>query len=193
MHVNPKSIKFVKMTNTALNQILSLSSTADLTLVEDKKLCIEVGSHFYSYSITDQSGKQIHRFACFALGRPVLAEDLKALFDQDAINSTILETIHGDLQAREVMEDDVHQWELFNVYGWLPEIVNTVADQFPQMRHVQFMTTALRSLFKSLSVEKEQLIKLYFYQNEMIAVVLKDSQLQLAQAFHFDTPQDVIW
>jgi hypothetical protein len=210
------------MTLTQTNKVLSLQSSAALSSVADKKLCIEIGPHYYAYSITDQSGKQIIDFGCFEVGRQVSPSDLQILFQnsainssafvdvvlvhnshelalvpaaihQSAINSTILETIHGDIQDWEVMEDDVHQWELFNIYGWQQELLHTVADRFPQVRHVQFITAALRSLFKSLSVEKEELIKLYFYQKEMIVVVLKDSQLQLAQSFHFDNPQDVVY
>jgi hypothetical protein len=197
------------------------SATAAQTVV-DKKLCIEIGTHFYTYSISDQSGKQIIEMGCIETGKPVSAIDLTSLFENESIkkssfvdvvmvhnchemvlvpeaihqpeiNTTIVQTIHGDLEDWQVMEDDVHQWELHNVYGWKPELLYIVAERFPQVRHVQFITGALRSLFKSLSIEKEQLIKLYFYQKEMIVVVLKESQLQLAQSFQFETPQDVIY
>jgi hypothetical protein len=210
------------MTYTQSHQVLSLSSSAAAQTVVDKKLCIEIGTHFYTFCISDQSGRQVIEFGCVETGKPVSAADLSSLFENDKIattsfvdvvlvhnchemvlvpaavhqpevNSTIVQTIHGDLEDWLVMEDDVHQWELYNVYGWRPEIFNIVSERFPQVRHVQFITGALRSLFKSLSIEKDQLIKLYFYQNEMTVVVLKDSQLQLAQSFHFETPQDVIY
>lgn len=210
------------MTYPQSHQVLSLSSTAAIQTVVDKKLCIEIGTHFYTYCISDPSGKQILEFGCIETGKPVSVSDLNSLFEKDKIatssfvdvvlvhnchemvlvpavvhqpeiNSTIIQTIHGDLEDWQVMEDDVHQWELFNVYGWRPELLHAVSERFPQVRHVQFISGALRSLFKSLSIEKDQLIKLYFYQKEMTVVVLKDSQLQLAQSFHFETPQDVIY
>ena len=210
------------MTYPQSQQVLSLSSSTAAQNVVDKKLCIEVGTHFYTYCISDPSGKQILEFGCIETGKPVSVSDLNSLFEKDKIgtssfvdvvlvhnchemvlvpaavhqpeiNSTIVQTIHGDLEDWEVMEDDVHQWELFNVYGWRPELLNAVSERFPQVRHVQFITGALRSLFKSLSIEKDQLIKLYFYQKEMVVVALKDSQLQIAQSFQFETPQDVIY
>ena len=116
-----------------------------------------------------------------------------SIFHKPEINSSILQTIHGDVEEWMVFEDDVHQWELFTVYGWNPSIVQKITERFPQVRFVQFTTGALRALFKSLSIEKEQVVKLYFYQKEFIAIVLKDSQLQLSQSFHFETPQDVIY
>ncbi|MEY3059192.1 MAG: hypothetical protein RL000_544 [Bacteroidota bacterium] len=210
------------MPYTQTQQVLSLRSSTAAQTVVDKKLCIEIGSHFYTYTISDQSGTQIIDMGCFETGKLVSTADLSSLFEIDAINSTsfvdvvlvhnchemvlvpssvyqpevnasIIQTIHGDLENWKVMEDDVHQWELYNVYGWRPELINIVAERFPQVRHVQFVTGVLRSLFKSLSIEKEQLIKLYFYQKEMMVVILKDSQLQIAQSFQFETPQDVIY
>jgi hypothetical protein len=210
------------MPNTQSLQVLSLNSAAAAQTVADKKLCIEIGTHFYAYTICDQSGKQVIKMGCVETGEPVSSADINTLFEKDIfkttsfvdvvlvhnchemvlvpaaihqpeVNSTIIQTIHGDLEDWQVMEDDVHQWELYNVYGWKPELIKVVADRFPQVRYVQFVTGALRSLFKSLSIEKEQLLKLYFYQKEMMVVVLKDSQLQLAQSFQFETPQDVIY
>lgn len=210
------------MQNTKAHQVLSLRPAIESASVADKKLCIEVGSNFYSYCISDQSGKEVHDFASFETVSPVDASTLQSLFHypqisqlnfvdvvlihnrrelamvpavfhQPDINATVLQTIHGDVEDWIIYEDDVHQWELFTIYGWDPSIVECVAERFPQVRFVQFTTGALRSLFKSISIEKEQVIKLYFYQKEMISIVLKDSQLQLAQSFHFETPQDVMY
>ena len=204
------------------HQVILIRSSSAAQTVADKKLCIEIGTHFYAYSISDQSGKQIIELGCVETGKPVSSNDLSLLFENDLIkttsfvdvvlvhnchemvlvpasihksevNSTVIQTIHGDLVDWKVMEDDVHQWELFNVYGWKTELLDVITERFPQVRYVQFITGALRSLFKSLSIEKEQLIKLYFYQKEMLVVVLKDSQLLLAQSFVFETPQDVIY
>jgi len=210
------------MQDTKAHQVLSLSSVDENQSETDKKLCIEIGTNFYSYCISDQSGRAILDFASFESSIPVDASLVKELlnhpkikqtsfvdvvlvhnrrelamvpsaFHQPEMNSTVLQTIHGDIEDWKVLEDDVHQWELYTVYGWNPEIIDCVAERFPQVRFVQFTTGALRSLFKSLAIEKEQVIKLYFYQKEMITVVLKESQLQLAQSFHFETPQDVMY
>jgi hypothetical protein len=109
------------------------------------------------------------------------------------LSSTILETIHGDLIPMEIMVDDVHQWELHNIYGWKPELLSLISSKFPQVRNIQFSTAGLRSLFKTLSFEKEQWMKVYFYKNAFHLIVLKDNQLQLSQSFNFETPQDIIY
>jgi hypothetical protein len=222
MRVNPKFIKFVKMHNASVQQVFGFNHSSSAFEGGDSKLCIEVGPDFYSYCISDLSGKQIHSFGYFHSNLPIESSQLNSLFDLQNIKgfsfndvvlihnraemalvpsvfhqpetaTTILQTIHGDLEELKVMEDDVHQWELFNVYGWNAEIYSVVSEKFPQVRHVQFVTAALRSLFKSLSIDKEQLLKVYFYQKTFTVIALKDTQLQLAQSFHFETPQDVIY
>lgn len=222
MLVNPKSIKFVKMHNASVQQVFGFNASSSALEGGDNKLCIEIGPDFFSFCISDLSGKQIHSFGYFHSNQPIEADQLNNLFDHQNIKgysfsdvilvhnrtemalvpsvyytpdiaATILQTIHGDLEELKVMEDDVHQWELFNFYGWKPEICAVVTEKFPQVRHVQFVTAALRSLFKSLSIDKEQLLKVYFYQKTFTVVALKDTQLQLAQSFHFETPQDVIY
>lgn len=221
-YINPKITKFVEMQQPKAQQVLAFSNSGGGDSSSDKKLCIEIGSHFYSFCISDLSGKQVYDFACIDSGKPIEATDILSLFDhpklvstsfvdvvlvhncreialvpavlhQPDANLTILQAIHGDISEWKVMEDDVHQWELFTIYGWNSSLVSVVAERYPQVRFIQFTTGALRSLFKSISIEKEQVIKLYFYQKEIITVVLKDSQLQLAQTFVFETPQDVIY
>lgn len=210
------------MQDTHSHQVLGFSSAIENNSVADKKLCIEIGANYYAYCISDQSGRQLYDFACFETPSPVDVGHLEVLFNlpkinnstfvdvvlvhnrremamvpaafhQPEINTAVLQTIHGDLEDWMVYEDDVHQWELFTVYGWNASFVELVSGRFPQVRFVQFTTGALRSLFKSLSIEKEQVIKLYFYQKEISALVLKESQLQLAQSFQFETPQDVLY
>lgn len=210
------------MQDTKAHQVLCLSSPVENYSETDKKLCIEIGYNFYSFCISDRQGKDIFEFSSYETSSPVGVDHLRNLFDHPKINqstfvdvvlihnrrdyamipaplhhsdvnATLLQTIHGDLEERVIYEDDVHQWELFTVYGWSPSIVECVAERFPQVRFIQFTTGALRSLFKSNAIEKEQVIKLYFYQKEMIAITLKESELQLAQTFHFETPQDVIY
>lgn len=210
------------MQHNKAHQVLSVHSSSDHHSETDKKLCIEIGSQFYSFCISDQSGRKIIDFASFETSVPVdaaMVQDLlnhpkihqmsfvdvvlvhnrrelamvPSAFHQPEINSTVLQTIHGDIEEWHVFEDDVHQWELYTVYGWNPSIIECVTERFPQVRFIQFSTVALRSLFKSLSIEKEQVIKVYFYQKEIFVVVLKESQLELAQSFHFETPQDVMY
>ena len=217
-----KFIKFVQMQNKPLHRVFGFSLSEIAANVAEKKLCIEVGQQFLTYTISDLSGRQILDFAFFTAEQSVDSIEILALLQEEKIentsfddvvlvhnfaemvlvpsviykpelSTTILETIHGDAVQLDVMEDDVHQWELHNVYGWKPEVISTVISRFPQARNIQFSSACLRALFKSLSFDKEQWMKVYFYQNTFHVIVLKDNQLQLAQCFNFETPQDIFY
>lgn len=193
-----------------------------IAALSEKKLCIEVGQFFTCFTISDLSGLQIIDFVYFESFLPVDVDQINVLLNHEKLNevpfsdvvlvhnrlemalvptsiykpelsSTILETIHGDLLPMEICVDDVHQWELHNVYGWKPELLSLISSKFPQLRNIQFSTAGLRSLFKTLSLEKEQWMKVYFYKNAFHLLALKDNQLQLAQTFNFETPQDIIY
>ena len=195
---------------------------SSITGLSEKKLCIEVGHFFTCFTISDLSGRQIIDFVYFESFLPVDFAEINVLLSHEKLNgvsfsdvvlvhnrlemalvpssiykpelsSTILETIHGDLIPLEIIVDDVHQWELHNIYGWKPELLTLISSKFPQVRNIQFSTAALRSLFKTLSFEKEQWMKVYFYKNAFHLLVLKDNQLQLSQTFNFETPQDIIY
>jgi hypothetical protein len=195
---------------------------SSITGLSEKKLCIEVGHFFTCFTISDLSGRQIIDFVYFESFLPVDFAEINVLLSHEKLNgvsfsdvvlvhnrlemalvpssiykpelsSTILETIHGDLIPLEIIVDDVHQWELHNIYGWKPELLTLISSKFPQVRNIQFSTSALRSLFKTLSFEKEQWMKVYFYKNAFHLLVLKDNQLELSQTFNFETPQDIIY
>ena len=223
MFVKCKSIKFVSMQGVQLQNKFSFSNpNISISGLSEKKLCIEVGHFFTCFTISDLSGREIIDFVYFESVQPVDLNEVSFLLNHEKLNevnfsdvilvhnrlemalvpssiykpelsSTILETIHGDLTPLEIMVDDVHQWELHNVYGWKPELLSLVSSKFPQVRNIQFSTAGLRSLFKTLSFEKEQWMKVYFYKNAFHLLVLKDNQLQLSQTFNFETPQDIIY
>lgn len=211
------------MQGVSLQNKFSFSNPdSSITGLSEKKLCIEVGHFFTCFTISDLSGRQIIDFVYFEFFLPVDFAEINVLLSHEKLNgvsfsdvvlvhnrlemalvpssiykpelsSTILETIHGDLIPMEIIVDDVHQWELHNIYGWKPELLTLISSKFPQVRNIQFSTSALRSLFKTLSFEKEQWMKVYFYKNAFHLLVLKDNQLQLSQTFNFETPQDIIY
>ena len=210
------------MQNKPIHRVFGFSSSETAANVAEKKLCIEVGQQFLTYTVSDLSGRQILDFAFFTADQHIGSIEISALLKEENIenisfndvvlihnsaemalvpsaiykpelSTTILKTIHGDALQLDVMEDDVHQWELHNVYGWKPEVISAVISHFPQARNIQYSSACLRALFKSLSFDKEEWMKVYFYQHAFHVIVLKDNQLQLAQSFNFETPQDIFY
>ena len=186
------------------------------------KLCIEVGQFHVALTISNISGDLISIFDLYtskqktdaAFLQSVLAsEKLEGIQFSDVIlihnqkemvlipsslykkdlNAVLLDTIHGDHVEYSIAVDDVHQWELHNVYGIPTDLMGIVLDKYPQARQVQYMSACLRGIFRTLTEDINQWIKLHVLPSCINLVVLKGEQLQISQSFYFETPEDIIY
>jgi hypothetical protein len=186
------------------------------------KLCIEVGQFHVALTISNISGDLISIFDLYtskqktdaAFLQSVLASEKlegiqfsdvilihnqkemvlipSSLYKQD-LNAVLIDTIHGDHVEYSIAVDDVHQWELHNVYGIPTDLMGIVLDKYPQARHVQYMSACLRGIFRTLTEDINQWIKLHVLPSCINLVVLKGEQLQISQSFYFETPEDIIY
>jgi len=186
------------------------------------KLCIEVGQFHVALTISNVAGDMVGHFDLFtAKQRPdsafliavLSSEKLEgiqftdvifihnqkemvlvpsALYKQDQ-NAVLIDTIHGDQMVYSIAADDVHQWELHNVYGTPTELMTIVLDKYPQARQVQYMSACLRGIFRTLTEDINEWIKLYVLPSCFNLVVLKGEQLQIAKSFYYETPEDIIY
>lgn len=186
------------------------------------KLCIEVGQFHVALTISNTAGDWVSDFNLYtskqktdvAFLQSVLAsEKLKGLqfadvifihnqkelvlvpssmYNQD-LNTILIDTIHGDPIEYSIAVDDVHQWELHNVYASSTAILEGILDVYPQARQVQYMSACLRGIFRTLTEDINQWIKLYVLPSCFNLVVLKGEQLQIAKSFYYETPEDIIY
>ena len=199
-----------------------VSPAEDRSSDEGLKLCLEIGESHISYIIGDTAGKKIDRFSFYPVPKEERTDKLASLFREsedlaksfaevilinnthqsvlvperfhkDHLNETILQTIHGDLVPMSVHHDSVHQWEINLVHGIPLELENMVLEKFPQTRAVHFTTTVLRSSFRNMDWEDNQCLKIYFFSSTFYIILFNGEQLQLAQHFHYQTTEDVIY
>jgi hypothetical protein len=186
------------------------------------KLCIEVGQFHVALTISNISGDLISIFDLYtskqktdaAFLQSVLASEKlegiqfsdvilihnqkemvlvpSSLYKQD-MNAVLIDTIHGDHVEYSIAVDDVHQWELHNVYGTSTDLMRIVLDKYPQTRQVQYMSACLRGIFRTLTEDINQWIKLHVLPSCINLVVLKGEQLQIAKSFYFETPEDIVY
>jgi hypothetical protein len=186
------------------------------------KLCIEVGQFHIAITISNVSGDLVSLFDLYTSKNRTDAAFLKSVLsseklegiqfsdvifihnqkemvlvpssmykqEQDAI---LIDTIHGDPLEYSIAVDDVHQWELHNVFGSSTEMLDLVLDKYPQARKVQYMSACLRGIFRTLTEDVNQWIKLYILPSCFNLVVLKGEQLQIAKSFYYETPEDIIY
>jgi hypothetical protein len=186
------------------------------------KLCIEVGQFHVALTISNVSGDLVSQFDLYTAKQKIDAAFLQSVLTSEKLevvqfsevifvhnqkemvlvpsslykqelDAVLMDTIHGDLMAYSIAVDDVHQWELHNVFASSSEILGLVLDKYPQARQVQYMSACLRGIFRSLTEDMNQLIKLYVLPSCFNLVVLKGEQLQIAKSFYYETPEDIIY
>ena len=186
------------------------------------KLCIELGQFHVALTISNAAGDSVSLFDLYsskqktdaAFLQSVLASEKlegiqftdvifihnqkemvlvpSSMYNED-LNAVLIDTIHGDPMEYSISVDDVHQWELHNVFGSSSEMIGLVLDKYPQARQVQYMSACLRGIFRSLTQDMNQLIKLYVLPSCFNLVVLKGEQLQIAKSFYYETPEDILY
>ena len=109
------------------------------------------------------------------------------------LSNSIYETIHGDEDNEMVSFDEVHQWELVNVYGVDKHLYDYLKSIFPQTRTMHFISLSLVSIFKNNLEDLDALVKCYFTTNYLTIVLVKGAQLQFAQSVYYETTEDVIY
>ena len=211
------------MSKSLLTPTFCFTSPADESSGgQEKKLCVEYGQYHLTFIISNKSGDSCHHIAFYQFkSRPevkvlvgILSENelYKQLFSdvilvhnqkemvlvpssmyKQELEQTLLETIHGDTDSLIIMNDDVHQWELNNIYGCNRFILDAMKNMFPHTRNCHFTTLSLRSIFRNIRDDKGYWMKIYFYPSSLQVLALKDDQLLLAQSFYYETKEDVIF
>ncbi len=186
------------------------------------KLCIEVGQFHVALTISNLSGDLVSHFDLYTAKQKIDAAFLQSVLTSEKLegvqfsevifvhnqkemvlvpsslykqelDAVLMDTIHGDLMAYSIAVDDVHQWELHNVFGLSTEMLELVLHQYPQARQVQYMSACLKGIFRTLTEDVNQWIKLYVLPSCINLVVLKGEQLQIAKSFYYETPEDIIY
>jgi len=198
------------------------NTAAGYSQEKGSKLCIELGQFHVGLTISDPLGTETVAFDLYSSKQKINSAFLQAVLSSELIagidfsdvvmvhnqkemalvpsvfyaqhlDKVILETIHGDLVDLILSSDDVHQWELHNVYGTADSMFSMIAEIYPQVRQVQYMSACLRSIFRSLREDINQRLKLYILPSCINVVVLKEEKLQIAQSFYYETTEDIIY
>lgn len=186
------------------------------------KLCIEVGQFHVALTISNSAGDLVSLFDLYTSKQKIDAAFLQSVLSSEKLegiqfadvifihnqkemvlvpssmykqelDAVLIDTIHGDQIDYSIAVDDVHQWELHNIFGSSSEMLELVLDKYPQARQVQYMSACLRGIFRTLTEDINQWIKIYILPSCFNLVVLKGEQLQIAKSFYYETPEDIIY
>lgn len=116
----------------------------------------------------------------------------ETLFSMDT-NKEMTEIIHGNLQKGLILSEKIPWWELFNVYRIPQDLHKLLQQQFTAGKYWHYYSLLLKSYKMFDSKEEADCIKVIFYADKMIAMVLKKGKIQLMQTFHYQDSKDVAY
>jgi hypothetical protein len=114
------------------------------------------------------------------------------LFTMDT-NRDIIDTIHGNLNKGLILTEKIPWWELFNVYRISPDLHTLLQNSFTAGKYWHYYSLLLKSYKMFDSTDPEDCIKVIFYSDKMVALVVRNGKVQLVQTFLYQDTKDVLY
>src|SRR5882762_4129459 len=114
------------------------------------------------------------------------------LFSMDT-NKELTDIVHGNLQKGLILTEKIPWWELFNVYRISPDAHQLLQQQLSAGKYWHYYSLLLKSYKMFDSAEQNDCIKVIFYSDKMITLVLKEGKIHLVQTFHYQDTKDVAY
>lgn len=114
------------------------------------------------------------------------------LFSMDT-NKELTELVHGNLAKGLVLSEKIPWWEMFNVYRIPQDLHKLMQQQFTAGKYWHYYSLLLKSYKMFDSKDGSDCIKVIFYADKMITLVLKKGKIQLMQTFLYQDSKDVAY
>lgn len=114
----------------------------------------------------------------------------EAYFDIN-LNKDMLELTHGDVNKGIIFSENVHGWNLYNVYRIPTEIHEFFQHWFPGCTYWHHYSLWLKC--RQQRNDKHDRVSILFYPDEMVISVIANGQLQLMQTAEYQTTDDIAW
>ncbi len=116
----------------------------------------------------------------------------ESVFTMDT-NREIIDTLHGDLDKGLILTEKIPWWELFNVYRIRPDLHQLLQQTFSAGKYWHYYSLMLKSYKMFDSNDKETCIKVIFYADKMVMLVIRDGKPVLVQTFPYHDTKDVAY
>ncbi|WP_431216806.1 DUF3822 family protein [Puia sp. P3] len=114
------------------------------------------------------------------------------LFGTDT-NREIIDTLHGNLQKGLILTEKIPWWELFNVYRISPDLHQLMQQSFTAGKYWHYYSLLLKSFKMFDSSDSEDCLKVIFYSDKMVALVIRGGKVHLMQTFSYHDTRDVAY
>jgi hypothetical protein len=108
-------------------------------------------------------------------------------------NREIIDTLHGNLQKGLILTEKIPWWELFNVYRISQEWHHLLQQNFSAGKYWHYYSLMLKSFKMFDSTEAVDSIKVIFYSDKMVALVVREGKVHLVQTFLYHDTKDVAY
>jgi hypothetical protein len=108
-------------------------------------------------------------------------------------NREIIDTLHGNLQKGLILTEKIPWWELFNVYRISPDLHQLLQQSFTAGKYWHYYSLLLKSYKMFDSTDQEDCLKVVFYADKMVALMIRGGKVHLVQTFPYQDTKDVIY
>jgi hypothetical protein len=108
-------------------------------------------------------------------------------------NREIIDTLHGNLQKGLILTEKIPWWELFNVYRISPDLHQLLQNSFTAGKYWHYYSLMLKSYKMFDSTDQLDCIKVIFYADKMVALVVRNGKVHLVQTFLYQDTKDVAY
>jgi Protein of unknown function (DUF3822) len=103
-------------------------------------------------------------------------------------NQANLSILHGDLEPGIILSDFVPEKNLYTVYRIPLPVYDIITKRFPGATN----THQYSSLIKTMGA-RENLLRMIFYQQKIVMMLIINGDLQIIQSYNYKTPDDVVY
>lgn len=185
---------------------------------QQTNLICEISCDGFSYIFENDIDKKFYGLSVFYFNNDEdVAEQLKTIFNEQPLlnknykqvvviytgsesallpeelykpgkNDLLLSTLYGDINEGTIATDFIADKKIYNVYKMPAAIHQIIISQFPLAAF-----NHLYSLLIKQKVADNDLLKIIFYRDTFIAVLLKEGKLQLVQTYLYLSGTDVAY
>lgn len=105
------------------------------------------------------------------------------------LNKPVTEIVYGNARKGLLLNDKVDGWDLYNIYRIPREVHSLLQQKFSAGKYWHYNTLLLSGIDKE-NIDGD-MIKVVIAADKFAVVVFRNQQLQLAQSYHYQTPEDV--
>jgi hypothetical protein len=108
-------------------------------------------------------------------------------------NREIIDTLHGNLKKGLILTEKIPWWELFNVYRISPDLHQLLQQTFTAGKYWHYYSLLLKSYKMFDSTDNEDCLKVIFYADKMVVLIVREGKVHLMQTFLYQDTRDVIF